>query len=410
MYISLYFEPTLTAPMRILYKEYRVLNRSIPLVAILWFSLALAAVLSEVLRHSINNYLIFKYVFWHTTEQQQLFAAYPAYVDINHYGPLFSIVIAPFAVLPDNIGCILWSLANAAFLYFAVMRLKVTKKSKYIIIAVSAIEMMTSTHSVQFNPMNAAWLILTFVLVEEEKDIWATLLIAAGFLIKIYGIAGILFFVFSRHKVKFALSFFVWLIVLFCLPMLWSSPSYIINTYKEWMIVLSEKNQENIAGLFKAGYQDISVMGMVRRITSDASIGNLIFLAPAALLVAIPLLRFKEYVSDQFRLSYLAIVLLTVVIFSSSAESATYVIALPGACIWYILHRNGYKVASRIMLVLLFLLTILSPTDLVPGYLKDHFIRAYSLKALPCFIIWLWLISDVMFKDFRSSASIESHI
>jgi hypothetical protein len=43
----------------------------------------------------------------------------------------------------------------------------------------------------------------------------------------------------------------------------------------------------------------------------------------------------------------------------------------------------------------------------VPGYVKDHFIRAYSLKALPCFIIWLWLIADVMVKDLLSAATKE---
>jgi hypothetical protein len=396
--------------MNFLFKDYLVFKRRVPLVAIIWFALALVAVLTEVLRESPNNYLIFKYVFWHVLEQKHLYVGYPEYVDVNHYGPLFSAVIAPFAVLPDKLGCILWALVNAAVLYYAITKLQVSQKNKRIIIAITAIEMMTAIHSVQFNPIVGAWLILAYVLVEDENDFWATLFIVAGFLIKIYGIAGLLFFVFSKHKVKFILSFIFWLAVLFCLPMLYSSPSYIVNTYKEWVEVLAAKNQENVEGAFKAGYQDISVMGMVRRTMSDASIGNLIFLVPAALLIIIPLSRFRQYVSNRFRLSYLAIVLVTVVIFSSSAESSTYVIALPGACLWYILHRAQYRLAALMMLVLLFLLTILSPTDLVPGYIKDHFIRAYSLKALPCFIMWLWLIYDVMCSNFLSPASTNKEI
>jgi hypothetical protein len=396
--------------MNFIFKEYLFFKKRIPLVAIIWFALALIAVFSEVLRESPNNYLIFKYVFWHVIEQKHLYIGYPEYVDVNHYGPLFSLLIAPFAVLPDKFGCILWALANAAFLYYAITRLRLSQKNKCIIIGITAIEMMTSIHSVQFNPMVGAWLILAYVLVEDEKDFWATLFIAAGFLIKIYGVAGLLFFVFSKHKTKFVLSFIFWSAVLFCLPMIFSSASYILNCYKEWIERLVEKDKLNAGGFSSAGYQDISVMGMVRRITGDPTISNLLFIAPAAVMILAPLLRFKQYASVKFRLSYLAIVLITVVIFSSSAESSTYVIALPGACLWYIFHRKNYKLASNIMLVILFLLTILSPTDLVPGYLKDHFIRAYSLKALPCFIIWLWLITDVMFKNFVSPVLMKEEI
>jgi len=389
--------------MKLLYKEYTIFYRKVPLVAIIWFALAVFAVLAEVSRNSINNYLIFKYVFWHVVDQQPLFTAYPEYADTNHYGPLFSIIIAPFAVLPDWLGCTLWALANAAILYYAIMRLKVGRQQQLIILAISAIEMMTAIHSVQFNPATAAWLILTYVLVEEEEDFWATLFIAAGFLIKLYGIAGLLFFVFSRHKVKFIVSFIFWMVVLFCLPMLFSSPGYIINAYKEWMVSLIEKNDKNTSGAVVATFQDISVMGMARRITGNASISGLLFLVPAALLILFPLLRFKQYAAEHFRLSYLAIVLITVIIFSSSAESATYIVALPGVCIWYILHRRQYRSASLIMLAFLFLFTILSPTDLVPRFFRENVVRAYSLKALPCFIVWIWLVADVMLKNFRQT-------
>jgi hypothetical protein len=396
--------------MSFLFKEFNILKKKVPLIAIIWFALALIAVVSEVLRNSINNYLIFKYVFWHAIEQKSLFAVYPEYVDTNHYGPLFTVVIAPFAVLPDWLGCTLWALANAGVLFYAINRLNISHRNKLIILAISAIEMMTSVHSVQFNPATGAWLILTYVLVEDEEDFWATMLIAAGFLIKLYGIAGLLFFVFSKHKVKFILSFIFWMIVLFCLPMIFSSPSYIIESYKEWMQSLAEKNEKNTSGAVVATFQDISVMGMARRISGDATISSLIFLVPAAALIMVPLVRFKQYVSEKFRLSYLAIVLITVIVFSSSAESATYVIALPGACIWYILHRNNYRTVSAVMLILLFIFTILSPTDLVPRSFRENVVRAYSLKALPCFLIWLWLIADVMFKDFLSPATTKQQV
>lgn len=394
--------------MNIIYKEVSLFRRRIPLVVIAWFALAFIAVLAELLHQSINNYLIFKGVFWHVAEQKHLYIQYPAeYEDSNHYGPFFSLIIAPFAILPNWLGCTLWAMVNAWILYYAILRLKLTRHHLLIVFAITVIEMMTAIHNVQFNPMLAAWIILTYVLVEEEQDFWATLFIAAGFFVKIYGITGLLFFVFSRHKVKFILSFIFWMVVCFCVPMLYSSPGYIVTTYKQWFESLVEKNESNAAGAISAyaGHQDISLMGMIRRITRNAAFPNSYVMLPAALLIVAPLVRFKQYAAENFRLSYLAIVLHAVVIFSSSAESSTYVIAVAGAAIWYILHYKQYPRWSNVVLVLLFLLTILSATDLVPLYLKDHFIRAYSLKALPCVITWLWLIADVSARNFLSPAS-----
>jgi hypothetical protein len=400
--------PLTLAAMNFIYKQVSIYNRKIPLVVIAWFALALIAVIAELAHDSINNYLIFKGVFWHTIDEQHLYTPYPAeYEDMNHYGPLFSLMIAPFAVLPNWLGCTLWALTNAAVLYYAILRLKLTQKNLLIVLAITAIEMMTSIHNVQFNPMVAAWIILAYVLVDEENDFWATLFIAAGFLVKIYGIAALLFFVFSKHKLKFIGSFILWLIVLVCIPMIYSSPAYIITSYQNWYESLVQKNDSNAAGAISdyAGHQDISLMGIIRRITRNAAFPNAYVLLPAAVFIVAPLLRFKQYAAENFRLSYLAIVLHAVVIFSSSAESSTYVIAVIGSALWYLLHYQQYPLWSKVILILLFILTILSATDLVPLYLKDHFIRKYSLKALPCVITWLWLVVDVSRKNFLLPAS-----
>ena len=60
----------------------------------LWFIIALAGMLKY--NRSFNNFLIFRGVYWHTVNQTSLYTAYPAeYWDVNHYGPVFSLVIAP---------------------------------------------------------------------------------------------------------------------------------------------------------------------------------------------------------------------------------------------------------------------------------------------------------------------------
>lgn len=83
-------------------------------VSVLWFGLALATIVQNVfIRGQFNNYLIFDGVFWHTLKQLPLYVAYPEeYFDTNHYGPFFSLIIAPFAILPKWVGCSFWIMAN----------------------------------------------------------------------------------------------------------------------------------------------------------------------------------------------------------------------------------------------------------------------------------------------------------
>ena len=83
-----------------------------PFVYSLWFGLSLFLVIKGVLAHQgFNNYTIFKYNFLNTIHQHNLYAYQPEhYYDLNHYGPIFSIIMAPFSILPDSVGVILWVL------------------------------------------------------------------------------------------------------------------------------------------------------------------------------------------------------------------------------------------------------------------------------------------------------------
>lgn len=375
-------------------------GRKVKFPVFLWYALTVVAILAELFHRKVGNYMIFKGVFWHTVSQTNLYVEYPAeYLDVNHYGPFFSVIIAPFAILPDAIGIFCWCMLNSFLLLYAIKKLPLSDESKLLILVIASIEMMTSTHNLQVNPMLTAWLIFAFILTEKGEDFWATLFIAAGFMVKLYGVAGLLFFVFSENKFRFVVSFIFWLIVMFLLPMLLSSPSFIINSYISWWHVLIEKNLQNTQSFM----QDISLMGFIRRGFHQPGLSNFAVLIPAALLINLPLLRFQQYKHLLFRLSYLAIVLISVVILSTSAESATYVIAVTGAAIWYVIYPRTKFTLS--LLIFMLLLTSFSPTDLFPAYIRNHFIRPYSLKALPCILIWLVLLKNISLNNFSGSKS-----
>ncbi len=256
------------------------------IVFAIWFSLAIIAAILELSRNEVNNYLIFKNVFWHTIHQVNLYHFYPnEYADQNLYGPIFSIIIAPFALLPDFVGCILWVAANSLILYKAVRLLPIKEKQQNIILLISAIECMTASHNVQSNPMLAACIILVFVFVQKQKDFFGTLFIAIGFLVKLYGIIALIFFMFSKRKITFSIGFVVWLVALVALPILISSPQFIEQSYLDWYYCITEKNTINQVNL---DMQNISVMGMAARIFNISSLPNLYFIIPAGLLFILP--------------------------------------------------------------------------------------------------------------------------
>jgi len=159
----------------------------------LWLLLGVLAAVMKM--HSHNNFLIFRGVFWHTWQQVSLYASYPAeYWDVNHYGPLFSLVIAPFAVVPEWLGLSLWCVALSLFLYVAIRRSGMTKRQQLFVLWFCAHELLTALYMQQFNIAIAAIILLAFFLIEQERDTEAAFLIVLGTLVKLYGVVGLAFF------------------------------------------------------------------------------------------------------------------------------------------------------------------------------------------------------------------------
>lgn len=360
--------------------------------------LALVAGFKQYHHYSYNNYLIFKYVYWHTVDLQNLYNNYPEYQDSNHYGPVFSIFIAPFALLPDGLGCILWNIANVTILLWGIYSLPISFNKRTIIAWICAHETLTALFSFQFNIALTGLILLSFSYLIKKKEVQSAFFIALGTLIKLYGIVGLAFFFFTKNKLKFVLGCFIAFVGLFALPMVISSPAFVMQSYSDWYHSLAHKNALNAS---LTSFQDISLMGIVRRATGNVNIPNAPFLLVGLILFGLPYLRIKQYKHIAFRLMLLASTLIFTVIFSSGSESPTYIIAFAGIAIWFMVQQNPKKGWIIALFIFAFILTSLSPTDIFPRPVKE-FIRLYSLKALPCVIIWLTIIYQMMKEDFES--------
>ena len=367
-------------------------------VIAIYLLLAVVAGYKQYHHHSYNNYLIFKYVYWHTVDLQNLYNNYPEYFDSNHYGPLFSIFIAPFALLPDGLGAVLWNVANVLILLWGIYSLPISLNKRTIIAWICAHEALTALFSFQFNIALTGIILLSFSYLIKKKEIQSAFFIAFGTLVKLYGIVGLAFFFFSKNKLKFIIGCFIAFAVLFALPMVISSPAFVIQSYSDWYHSLAHKNDLNAS---LTSFQDISLMGIVRRATGNINIPNAPFLLVGLVLFGLPYLRIKQYKYLGFRLMLLASTLIFTVIFSSGSESPTYVIAFAGVAIWFMVQQNPKKGWIIALFIFAFILTSLSPTDIFPRPVKE-FIRLYSLKALPCVIIWLTIVYQMMKEDFES--------
>lgn len=360
----------------------------------LWLLLPVIATLLKLSKHS--NFLIFRYVYWHTIEQLPLYVAYDEYWDTNHYGPFFSLVIAPFAMLPVRWGLFFWLIVLSLSLYYAIRKLPFPDRKRIFLYWFCAHELLTALFMSQFNIAIAAIIVATFYCIEKEKDIWAACFIMLGTFVKLYGIVGLAFFFFSKHKVKFLLALLGWALVMFVAPMAISSPDYIISQYVGWWDSLSAKNAENIF----SGGQNISLLGMVRKISGCASYSDLWLILGGLIIFGLPYLRIAQYKYKAFRYALLASVLLFVVLFSTGSESSTYIIAFVGVGIWYWSvpwKRSKWDIA---LMVFAFILTSFSPSDLFPAYLRKEFVQPYALKALPCAIIWFKLSYEMCFRNY----------
>ena len=78
-----------------------------------------------------------------------------------------------------------------------------------------------------------------------------------------------------------------------------------------------------------------------------------------------------------------------------------FITPLIGVVVWYTAapwKRTKWDVA---LMVFVFILSSMSPSDLFPAYLRKEFVQPYALKALPVTIVWLQLCYEMLTKDYQ---------
>ncbi len=346
-----------------------------------------------------NNFLIFRESFFHLIKGWNLYVPYPdAHQDLFKYSPTFSMFMMPWALLPDLPGVILWNVFNGVMVYYALRNLwGMAYAFKAAVLWMVLIEALTSAFQTQTNGMVAALMIMCYNSAESglfrRSAFWA---IAAGF-IKIFGgIAGVLLLLYPQRFKALGWGVF-WGMVLLFLPLLVISPAELAAQYAGWQKIIGQD-------YLSTGY--ISAIGMVEMwvgetLPADGRIA--VQLAALVVLVLPALLRPRMRERRSFRLMYLAVTLMWVILFNHRSESPTYVIAVCGASIAYFALPRRTRLLTALV-VSMMILTVLSPTDVFPRALREAYVYPYGLKALPVTLIWLYCMVEMFVAPFPEDA------
>ncbi len=342
-----------------------------------------------------NNYLIFKNSFHHLINLQDLYISFPPeHFDIYKYSPTFALFMAPLAYLPNVLGLILWNLINAFVLLYALWNLSFrNNKIKVWAVGFVLLALITSMQNSQSNALIAGLMILGFSFAEKQKMLPAVLLISFTFFIKVFGIAGLAIFIFYPNKWKSGIYIIASIIFFTFLPLIVIPFSQLFELYKSWITMLSTDHSVSygysVAGIFSSWFGLVDVKNWV-----------LIF---GIIGFFIPFVKVKWYKNPLFRIWVLAYILIWIVIFNHKAESPTFIIAVTGVAIWYFSQTRNY--VNLFLLLLTFLFTVLSPTDLFPSIIREEFVKPYSIMALPCLLVWLKMLVDFLRLDFSQIQS-----
>jgi Glycosyltransferase family 87 len=327
-----------------------------------------------------NNYIIFRQSFYHLLHGADLYTIYPnEHWDFYKYSPTFAFFMGTIAWLPDYLGLSIWNLLNCLAIFVAIRMLPFSTKTQCLLLWFIGNELLTSFSNAQSNGLMCGLMVAAYACMQRDKVALATLWLVVATFIKVYGAVGFCLFLFYPGKIRFILYSVLWTGLLFVIPLIVTPLHTLLWQYQNWFALM--KADAAAAGTAAAG---LSVAGWLNSWFGISNNGVVTIMG--FLLFLIPFIRFRLYRDEVYKLLILASMLIWVIIFNHKAESPTFIIAVTGVGIWYFVRPRTLWRTILIWIVLVF--TSLSNTDFFPDYVKNHFMKPYKIKTVPCIIVW----------------------
>ena len=329
---------------------------------------AVATVQRGVLTRSHATFPIFRQSFTHLGDGTDLYARYPLEQgteerDRFKYNPSAALGFAPLSLLPFVAGLFAWTLLNTLGLYAAVRRV-FSERDATIALFIVFPALVAAVQSTSSNGLVAALIVGAFVALEAGQRWRAAAAIAAGTLMKLFPAAMLPFALIRRDRLRLLGVIALVFAIALSAPLLVTSPTELLAQYQSWLaILLADEGDLNFAR---------SIMVVVREFSNTAG-PNWIFQSLATMALVTPLaVRPSAWTDAAFRRSFLASLLVYVVIFNHQSENASYVIAAVGLALWFL---SAPATLSRVVLLIACMV---------------------GLEAVPYFLVWLWMQFDLL--------------
>lgn len=331
-----------------------------------------------------NNLRIFRASFFNLLAGRDLYALHPEqYYDYFKYSPTFALLMAPFAAVPELACAIAWNFCNIFALFLAIQLLNLSQKQKALVYWLILIELVTSIQNFQSNVLVAALIIGTFVALQRGQPEAAGFLVALGASIKVFGGAGVVFVLFYPKKTRFIFATIVSALLLISAPLLVGSAAQLRWQYQSWFFRLQSDyltpEKLSIMNWFHAWFGVDWPKGLVQ------VIGACFFLLPIGIAFMQSARTLRE--SRWLRLTFLASLLVFLVIFNHKAESPMFILAVTGVAIWCAAFPQNW--VHTFVMALVLVCTSLGSTDLVPRYWRDTIGNPFVVKTVPCILAWV---------------------
>lgn len=329
-----------------------------------------------------NDYAIFRASFWNLVQGKDLYVLRLDQAhDLFKYSPTFAVLYAPFALLPFAVGLLLWNVANAMSLFFALRSLLPSEQAR-IAQAMAFLPMLRSMQSSQSNALVAALLILAFVFFKRGRQVPAAFAIAVGTAVKLFPLAGIVFALSRPRKARALASCFGAILILILLPIVVVPPQQLLALYHSWGALQSQETSQ----------LGSSLMGVLQQAGLQWPAWT-VQLAGCCIVVGVLLARHDRWSDQAFQLQYLAFVLVFCVVFNHRSERQSSVIAISGLVIWILsVPRAQWRTA---LFVVVYSLVTLIGADLTPHIIKQA-LSSEARFAIPLTLAWLAMLYDLV--------------
>jgi hypothetical protein len=350
----------------------------------------------------IANFIIFKTASDRLMQQQNLydFIQYRYIWDKFFYTPAFAALFIPFALLPLKFSVLCWLLISVACYYFSLRMLPLDHRQKTIIFLIALLDLINSLQNLQTNALNAGFMLVIAACLYRQKSARAGLATSLCLCIKIYPAAAAILLFLCPKKFPFLLWCAFFSTFIFLLPLAVVPAGYYLESMQMWFKTLAADT--DVMEIYKSP----SLVG-INYTWFPQTLNHFYLQIGGLILTLIPLLKADKKNHDKhFLLLYLAFLMIFVVIFNHAAESPTYVIAVTGAAIWYAVSEKS--TLNNVLLVLLFVACILTPTDLFPGWLRKEYLAPLKIRVIPCLLIWIKIFYQLLTRKTESVTAIHA--